>query len=130
MADAHVPFNNFANTGDDPISPAVNGLFTQYGKYYPLPQIDSVAGGNNYFYNSGTSINTDQGDFRLDYNISDKDHAFFALFAGASAEPGLHRLHFLRRRSRSGRRSTDEECGRDLDPRLQSQPVERGSAWL
>ncbi len=73
----NVPFNNFANTLDDPISGVANNLFTMYQKYYPLPQIDSVAGGNNYFYNTGNSINVDQGDVRIDYKQSDKDNIFF-----------------------------------------------------
>jgi hypothetical protein len=73
---ANVPFNNFANVADAPISNVANNLFTNFGKYYPLPQIDSVAGGNNFFYNTGTSINTDQGDIRLDYKATDKDSIF------------------------------------------------------
>jgi len=71
-----VPFNNFANTADDPISGVANGLFTNFKKFYPLPQIDSVAGGNNFFYNTGSSINTDQGDLRIDYKATDKDNVF------------------------------------------------------
>lgn len=84
---AHVPFNNFANTADDPISPALSGILTQYAKYYPLPQVNSVAAGNNYFYNSGTSLNDDQGDLRVDYNISDKDHTFFRYSQGHLRNP-------------------------------------------
>ena len=84
---ANVPFNNFANTSDDPISPALNGILTQYAQYYPLPQVNSIAAGNNYFYNSGTSINTDQGDLRVDYNISDKDHIFSRYSQGHLRNP-------------------------------------------
>jgi carboxypeptidase family protein/TonB-dependent receptor-like protein len=72
---AVVPFNNFANTPDT-ISGVASTLFTKYGKYYPLPQIDNVAGGNNYFYNTGNSINMDQGDLKIDYAMSDTDHIF------------------------------------------------------
>ena len=72
---ATVPFNNFANTPDT-ISSVANNLFTQFGKYYPLPQIDSISVGNNFFYKSGTSINTDQGDLRIDYVMSDKNCIF------------------------------------------------------
>jgi hypothetical protein len=86
---ANVPSNNFANTTDDPIGTVANNLFTNFGKYYPLPQIDSVAGGNNYFYRSGTSINTDQGDVKIDYNISDKDHAFFRWSQGHLRNPSF-----------------------------------------
>jgi len=99
---AIVPSNNFANTADDPISTVANNLFTQFGKYYPLPQIDAVGTGNNYFFSSGSKINTDQGDVRLDYKRSDKDNIFFrwsqahlrnptfsgCVFCGAGAEQG------------------------------------------
>jgi hypothetical protein len=83
-----IPFDNFANTSN-PISTVANNLFTQFGKYYPLPQTDSVAAGNNYFYRSGTSINTDQGDLKLDYNFSDKDHAFFRWSQGHLRNPSF-----------------------------------------
>jgi hypothetical protein len=72
-AGASIPFNNFANTTDT-VSGVASNLFAS--KYYPLPQIDSVGGGNNYFFNSGSSINSDQGDLRLDYKASDKDSVF------------------------------------------------------
>jgi len=72
---APVPNNNLA-AAVYTISPVANALFTQFAKSYPLPQIDSVAGGNNYFFNTGTSINTDQGDVRIDYKASDKDNVF------------------------------------------------------
>ena len=85
---AVVPFNNFANTGST-AGTVANNLFTQFGKYYPLPQIDSVAAGDNYFYNSGTSINTDQGDFRLDYNMSDKDRVFLRYSQGHLRNPAF-----------------------------------------
>jgi hypothetical protein len=83
---AVIPFNNFANTPDT-INIVPKTLFTNFGKYYPLPQVDSVAAGDNYFYNSGTSINTDQGDLKLDYNFSDKDHAFFRYSQGHLRNP-------------------------------------------
>src|SRR5260370_36143722 len=59
----------------------------QVGKSSPLPQVDSIAAGDNYFYRSGTSINTDQGDLKLDYNFSDKDHAFFRWSQGHLRNP-------------------------------------------
>jgi hypothetical protein len=72
---AAIPFNNFNNTADT-IGTVANNLFTNFGKYYPLPQNDTVGSGSNYFYRAGTAINTDQGDVKIDYNISDKDHVF------------------------------------------------------
>jgi len=67
--------NNLPNAGL-PISTFGNNLFTQFGKYYPLPQVNSVVVGNNFFYNTGSSINTDQGDVRIDYKGTDKDNVF------------------------------------------------------
>jgi len=81
--------NNVMSNAGLPIGTVTNNLLTQYGKYYPLPQIDSIAGGNNYFYNSGTSINTDQGDLRLDYNMSDKDRVFLRYSQGHLRNPAF-----------------------------------------
>ncbi len=68
-----VPFNNLPNAGLT-ISPVAAALFGM-SNLYPLPQVDSL-NGNNFFFNSGHNINNDQGDLKIDYNISDKDHLF------------------------------------------------------
>jgi len=70
---APIPFNDLVAAGFT-VSPVAQNIFNS--KYYPLPQSDSIAGGNNFFYNSGNSINTDQGDLRVDYKINDKDSLF------------------------------------------------------
>ena len=44
-------------------------------KYYPLPAVDTLSA-NNLFYNSGTNLNNNQYDVKIDYNASDKDHIF------------------------------------------------------
>ncbi len=44
-------------------------------KYYPLPGANSL-GANNIFYNSGNDLNNNQGDLKIDYNLSQKDHIF------------------------------------------------------
>jgi hypothetical protein len=64
--------NNLISAGFT-INPVAANLFGS--KVYPLPQLDSVSG-NNYFFNSGTTLNNDQGDLKVDYNASDKDHVF------------------------------------------------------
>ena len=69
---AAVPNNNLAAAGFT-ISPVAANLFGS--KFYPLPQINSTTS-NNYFYNSGNSLNNDQGDARIDYHVSDKDNIF------------------------------------------------------
>jgi hypothetical protein len=67
-----IPFNNLAAAGIA-ISPVAQNLFMNSG--YPLPQIDSL-NGNNFFFNSGHALNNDQGDLKIDYNASSKDHLF------------------------------------------------------
>ncbi|MBV9147404.1 MAG: TonB-dependent receptor, partial [Acidobacteria bacterium] len=67
-----IPNNNLAAAGLK-ISPVAAALFSS--NFYPLPQINSTAS-NNYFFKSGNSLNNDQGDVRIDYNASEKDHIF------------------------------------------------------
>ena len=68
-----IPNNNLAAAGlaEDPVAKNIFGLT----KYYPLPQSNTLAT-NNYFYNSGNDLNNNQGDLKIDYNISQKDHVF------------------------------------------------------
>jgi hypothetical protein len=42
-------------------------------KGYPLPQVDSLSG-NNDFFSTGHALNNDQGDLKIDYYLSTKDH--------------------------------------------------------
>jgi hypothetical protein len=48
-------------------------------KNYPVPTTD-MAYGNNYAFKSGNNFNSDQGDLRIDYKMSDKDN-FFGRFS-------------------------------------------------
>jgi hypothetical protein len=66
-----IPFNNLATAGltEDPVAANIFGK-TQY---YPLPQANTLAS-NNYFYNSGNHLNNNQGDLKIDYAASQKDH--------------------------------------------------------
>jgi hypothetical protein len=68
-----IPNNNLATAGYtvDPVASAIFGMT----KYYPLPQSNTLAT-NNYFYNSGNDLNNNQGDLKIDYNLSQKDHIF------------------------------------------------------
>jgi len=68
-----IPNNNLAAAGltADPVASAIFGMT----KYYPLPQANTLAT-NNYFYNSGNNLNNNQGDLKIDYNVSQKDHVF------------------------------------------------------
>ena len=68
-----IPNNNLAAAGltVDPVANNIMGMT----KYYPLPQSDTLAS-NNYFYNSGSHLNNNQGDLKIDYILSQKDHIF------------------------------------------------------
>ena len=65
--------NNLAAAGFT-INPVAKNLFGMT-KYYPLPQIDSL-NNNNYTYNSGFNLNNNQGDLKIDFVPSQKDHVF------------------------------------------------------
>jgi hypothetical protein len=43
--------------------------------FYPAPQTN-LANENNYFFKSGNNLNNDQGDLKIDYVLSAKDHIF------------------------------------------------------
>jgi hypothetical protein len=63
--------NNLAAAGltVDPVASAIFGMT----KYYPLPSVNTLAA-NNYFYKSGNNLNNNQGDLKIDYSASQKDH--------------------------------------------------------
>jgi len=71
----HLPIkNNNLTAAGYTISPVASALFAS--KAYPLPQIDET-GLNNYFFKSGNKLDNDQGDVKIDYVPSQKDHVFF-----------------------------------------------------
>jgi len=70
-----IPNNNLAAPGTGlAIDTVASNLFA-LTKYYPLPQINSLEG-PNLFYKTGNNLNNNQGDLKVDYNASDKDHIF------------------------------------------------------
>ena len=68
-----IPNNNLAAAGYTVDSVASN-LFA-LTKYYPLPAVDTLVT-NNLFYKSGNKLNNDQGDLKIDFVVSDRDHLF------------------------------------------------------
>jgi hypothetical protein len=70
---AAIPFNKMSNSTLTE-SPVASALFADT-KDYPLPTLDSAYGAN-YSYRSGNNFNSDQGDLRIDYKLSDKDSFF------------------------------------------------------
>jgi len=73
LAGQPIPNNNLTAAGYT-IDPVANNLFADT-KYYPLPAIDNLEG-PNLFYSSGNRLNNNQGDLKIDYNASQKDHIF------------------------------------------------------
>jgi len=105
-----IPNNNLAAAGFA-ISPVAANLFAS--KFYPLPQIDASQR-ETTFSTIRAPNHTDQGDLRIDYIISTKDHLFgagrrstCAILPSADA--------FLRSRFRSGRGPAGQKCGRGLE---------------
>jgi hypothetical protein len=68
-----LPNNNLANAGFT-IDPVAAKLFADT-QYYPLPSLDTL-NTNNLFYKSGNDLNNNQGDLKIDYNASQRDHVF------------------------------------------------------
>lgn len=66
-----IPNNNLATAGFTASTFAKN-LFADT-KLYPLPQTDTLSG-NNFNFISGNNLTNDQGDLKIDYVISSKDH--------------------------------------------------------
>lgn len=70
-----IPFNNLVtHYGAAAESTVAKNLFAQT-KFYPLPTINTAVG-NNLTYKTGNNFNSDQGDLRIDYKMSDKDSIF------------------------------------------------------
>lgn len=68
-----IPNNNLTAAGFT-IDPVASNLFAAT-KYYPLPAVDTLSA-NNLFYKAGSNLTNNQGDLKIDYNMSDKDHIF------------------------------------------------------
>ncbi|HLJ13045.1 MAG TPA: TonB-dependent receptor [Bryobacteraceae bacterium] len=65
-------------------------------QFYPQPNVPGTQGGllNNFQYSVGSYINTDQGDAKVDWNISEKDH-LFARYAESRADNPTLRSYSL-----------------------------------
>jgi len=70
-----IPFNNLVNYyGAAAENPVAKNLFAD-AKYYPLPTLNTAVG-NNITFKTGNNFNSNQGDLRIDYRLSDKDNIF------------------------------------------------------
>jgi hypothetical protein len=66
----NIPFNNLATAGLT-INPVAAALFAS--SKYPHAQIDTAIT-NNFSGSVGNQLNNNQGDLKIDYNLSEKDH--------------------------------------------------------
>ena len=86
-----IPFNLMSNSTLTE-SPFATALFADT-KDYPLPAIDT-AYGNNIAFKTGNNFNSDQGDLRIDYKMSDKDNFFGRFSKFDTSEPTFSALPF------------------------------------
>lgn len=77
-------------------SPAIQKLFGD-SSIYPAPSLatQSVVTDANYFYTSSSYLNSDQGDFKLDYKPTDKDELSARYSNGRQDTPGVNSAPFL-----------------------------------
>ncbi len=69
---ANIPFNNLATAGFT-INPVAAALFAS--SQYPHAQINTAVGAN-FSGGVGNQLNNNQGDLKIDYNVSQNDHVF------------------------------------------------------
>ncbi len=70
------------------LSPAAVKLMTNL-TLYPLPQTSTIST-PNYTYGSASYIQSDQGDFKLDWRPGDKDYVSFRYSHGMQNNPGVN----------------------------------------
>ncbi len=75
-------------------SPAIQKLFAN-NSLYPLPTgAQTLVTDSNYFYSASSYINSDQGDLKLDYKMSDKNDFSARYSNGRQDNPGITTLPF------------------------------------
>ena len=77
-------------------NPAIQKLFANQA-LYPLPSIPNTAtaADPNYFYSSASYVKSDQGDFKLDWKITDKDDFSGRYSNGRQDQPGVNTAPFM-----------------------------------
>ncbi len=68
-----IPNNNLATAGYT-VDTVAQNVFNDTN-YYPVPAVNTLTT-NNLFYNSGNHLNNNQGDLKIDYVASQRDHLF------------------------------------------------------
>ena len=77
-------------------SPVVQKLFADQS-IYPLPAIarTNTVSDPNFFYSSSSAVKSDQGDFKLDWKITEKDDFSGRYSNGRQDQPGVNTAPFL-----------------------------------
>lgn len=87
---ALIPFNNLATAGISP-NPVAAALFAN--SFYPQPINGNLT--DNARYTTNSALNVDQGDAKVDWNISDKDHFSGRYSEERQANPSTNSLAIL-----------------------------------
>jgi len=116
-----IPNNNLAAAGLMQSTFAKN-LFAN-SKLYPLPQLDTL-NGNNDFFSSGNDLNNDQGDIKIDYALSNKDHIFGRWSQMDLKQDSLSDLPVANAGAGEGIDEPVRKRGRQLDAQLLGRPAE------
>ena len=91
-------------------------------KYYPTPINGNPT--NNAINQTGSAFNADQGDAKVDWNITEKDRLSARYTQAYQNDPSTNSLLIL---ANSSTHVPLSQCGRNLDPHLKPQHIERSS---
>jgi hypothetical protein len=84
-----IPNNNLATAGLT-INPVASGLFGLPAYTAALTHSVDVTNGANYFAPGYTNLNNNQGDLKIDYNASNRDHVFFRYTQAHITHPSVN----------------------------------------
>ncbi len=86
----NVPFNNLATAGFTP-DPVITALFGS--QYYPQAINGNIT--NNAYQTTGSALNADQGDGKIDWNINSANRLFFRYSEEAQNNPNSNSVAIL-----------------------------------
>jgi hypothetical protein len=87
---ANIPFNNLAAAGFT-ADPVMTSLFAS--QYYPAPTTSGIT--NNAVQTTGSALNADQGDGKLDWNVNQNNRIFFRYSEERQDNPATNSVAIL-----------------------------------
>jgi hypothetical protein len=87
---ANIPFNNLAAAGFT-ADPVITNLFAS--QYYPAPTNGNITG--NAYQTTGSALNADQGDGKIDWNINQSNRIFFRYSEEHQDNPNINSVPIL-----------------------------------